>query len=692
MSRPASARPGHGRGRRPAAAARSRSGSRLYAERGRRASRRRRGPPRRARSRCCRAATRGAAARAALAVARAPHAHRRPRPPGDGPRPPAAGPLGASARGPPRRTRSPRRSAPALRRFVAAPCAAGDRRGLRPPPASPAPPAPPRRRAGCRATRFRRAAVLGSARDAVPGRARRSPAALRGGARGGAVLAVAGARRGAAAAALGTPGAAGLVANLPARGLRPSPAAASPGWRSRSDELALARRAAVPSTCRRSSRSPARTSALDALLAEQDQSWSSSPRRRPLAGSLVAGSSRACGMERSAPARAARRGPARAPTARRAAGAAAEVRCRHERGERGQASILLVGGLVAVVLGALVLGLVARGGGPRGARAARGGSRRARRGAGDARRLPAAVRARDARPRPPPRHLDKREYLALGRARRAAVAGPTAPRRRGRVPRRVDVRAGARPRRRARPLQSPHRRRRRTARDRGERRGGARRPPGELGRPAAATTGRSRPPGRADAPGRRARVRPHGARRPRATASTLIDHRAPSGPTPSRRSCSPATRTRAGSRRPAARCTASAPSSTSARRAAYGWLAAQRAALPLPPALRRGSRGTSATRSTPARRPRRGARRRGRSALPSFVPARFAPALARAAQRWNVSAALLAAQLYAESNFNPFAVSPRARRGSRSSCPARRARSGSTTRSTPSRRSTPRRT
>jgi len=44
-------------------------------------------------------------------------------------------------------------------------------------------------------------------------------------------------------------------------------------------------------------------------------------------------------------------------------------------------------------------------------------------------------------------------------------------------------------------------------------------------------------------------------------------------------------------------------------------------------------------------------------ALPGFVPAAFAPALARAAQRWNVSAALLAAQLYAESNFNPFATS-----------------------------------
>jgi soluble lytic murein transglycosylase-like protein len=39
------------------------------------------------------------------------------------------------------------------------------------------------------------------------------------------------------------------------------------------------------------------------------------------------------------------------------------------------------------------------------------------------------------------------------------------------------------------------------------------------------------------------------------------------------------------------------------------------------------------------------------------VPDRYAPVLARAAQRWNVSAALLAAQIYAESNFNPFAQS-----------------------------------
>lgn len=44
--------------------------------------------------------------------------------------------------------------------------------------------------------------------------------------------------------------------------------------------------------------------------------------------------------------------------------------------------------------------------------------------------------------------------------------------------------------------------------------------------------------------------------------------------------------------------------------------------------------------------------------LPSFVPAQFGAPLARAAQRWNISAALLGAQLYAESNFNPFAESP----------------------------------
>ncbi len=53
----------------------------------------------------------------------------------------------------------------------------------------------------------------------------------------------------------------------------------------------------------------------------------------------------------------------------------------------------------------------------------------------------------------------------------------------------------------------------------------------------------------------------------------------------------------------------------------------------------------------------------GTGSLPSFVPPRFRAPLLRAAARWNVSAALLAAQLMAESNFNPFAVSPAGAQG-----------------------------
>jgi hypothetical protein len=53
----------------------------------------------------------------------------------------------------------------------------------------------------------------------------------------------------------------------------------------------------------------------------------------------------------------------------------------------------------------------------------------------------------------------------------------------------------------------------------------------------------------------------------------------------------------------------------------------------------------------------------GAADLPAFVPARFRQPLARAASRWNVPAALLAAQLMAESGFNPFAVSPAGARG-----------------------------
>jgi len=53
----------------------------------------------------------------------------------------------------------------------------------------------------------------------------------------------------------------------------------------------------------------------------------------------------------------------------------------------------------------------------------------------------------------------------------------------------------------------------------------------------------------------------------------------------------------------------------------------------------------------------------GIGGLPSFVPPRFRAPLLGAASRWNVSAALLAAQLMAESNFNPFASSPAGAQG-----------------------------
>ncbi len=49
--------------------------------------------------------------------------------------------------------------------------------------------------------------------------------------------------------------------------------------------------------------------------------------------------------------------------------------------------------------------------------------------------------------------------------------------------------------------------------------------------------------------------------------------------------------------------------------------------------------------------------------LQSFVPDRFREPIVRSAAKWNVSAGLLAAQLMAESNFNPFAVSPAGAQG-----------------------------
>jgi soluble lytic murein transglycosylase-like protein len=64
-----------------------------------------------------------------------------------------------------------------------------------------------------------------------------------------------------------------------------------------------------------------------------------------------------------------------------------------------------------------------------------------------------------------------------------------------------------------------------------------------------------------------------------------------------------------------------------------------------------------------ARSTRRGSDGTARRRLPAFVPAAFAGTIAHAAQRWNVSGTLLAAQLYAESGFNPFARSPAGAQG-----------------------------
>lgn len=51
------------------------------------------------------------------------------------------------------------------------------------------------------------------------------------------------------------------------------------------------------------------------------------------------------------------------------------------------------------------------------------------------------------------------------------------------------------------------------------------------------------------------------------------------------------------------------------------------------------------------------------ASLPAFVPAEFRDMITRAASRWDVSAALLAGQLMAESGFDPSAGSPAGAQG-----------------------------
>jgi transglycosylase-like protein with SLT domain/D-alanyl-D-alanine carboxypeptidase-like protein len=331
------------------------------------------------------------------------------------------------------------------------------------------------------------------------------------------------------------------------------------------------------------------------------------------------------------------------------------------RGERGQASVLLVGGLAAVLVGVLILGAVARGV-AREAAAQR---------AADLGALAGARAMHDAYPRlfepaaidgaPNPRHLDRDRYLALARATAERVArsngadaaavgfpdGDTfAP-----VRIRVGVREVLEVRRNAE-------RRHVTVRVAAE---------AELA-PAEAPISESGGYGGPFAVRQGKRMRPDVAlafdrleRAARGDAVALIISSA------YRSDAEQAVLFRA---HPDPKWVA--PPGTSLHRfgteldlgppAAYAWLAANAQRFHF---LQRYPHEpwhygyTLNPRSTP----RPGGGGEHPSALPAFVPDRYAPMLAHAAMRWNVSAALLAAQLYAESNFNPFVTSPAGAQG-----------------------------
>ena len=183
------------------------------------------------------------------------------------------------------------------------------------------------------------------------------------------------------------------------------------------------------------------------------------------------------------------------------------------------------------------------------------------------------------------------------------------------------------------------------------------------------------PPGQADAPRRRRRLRPDGSRRGAARAWR-------SSSTPGFRSDEEQAALFAANPDP----TWVAPPGQSLHRcgteldlgppAAYGWLAANARRFGFLQrysweawhyGYSRGPRPARrpATRSASGGRHRRGDGRelgRGR-ACPASSPVSSAQPLLRSASRWNVSAALLAAQIMAESNFNPLAVSPAGAQG-----------------------------
>ena len=324
--------------------------------------------------------------------------------------------------------------------------------------------------------------------------------------------------------------------------------------------------------------------------------------------------------------------------------------------ERGQASILLIGGLVALLLGVLIFALVARGGG-REARAQRAADLGALAGA----RAMHDAYARLFEPvfadRPPAGadHVSKAEYLALGRAAAERVARANGAR---------GVRVGFPDGSSFAPVRV-----RVTVRDVFEvRTGDARRtapieaaaeaelaPPNELGGagggydgPLASRQGERMRPDVARAFDRMERAA-------RADGIELIITSA---------FRSDAEQAVLFARHPDPRWVA--PPGRSLHRlgteldlgppAAYGWLAAHAERFHFTQRYSWEAWHYGYTLNAHSSPPPQADGAVG-SAMPAFVPAAYAPAIARAAQRWNVSATLLASQLYAESNFNPFAVS-----------------------------------
>ena len=342
-------------------------------------------------------------------------------------------------------------------------------------------------------------------------------------------------------------------------------------------------------------------------------------------------------------------------------------------GQRGQVAVLLVGGLFAVVVGALVLGGVARGLGTRDAAqraadlAALGGARAMH----DAyARLfePALIEGR-----PNPRHLEKDDYLALGRATAvrvaaangAAGAAVTFPDAATLAPVRVAVAVERR-------LELAGEGVRMRARAEAELAPPAGAGPAAFGSgggydgPLAYRQGKPMRPDVAQAFDRMAAaarrdsvdlIVSSGFRSDSEQAVLFARHPDPKWVAP-----------------PGESLHRYATELDLGPRSAYGWLAANAGRFHLvmryawePWHFGFTLNPRSSPRSGSAGPPAGGsAQVDGTSSaggLPDFVPARFAPALNGAAQRWSVSATLLAAQLYAESGFNPFAVSPAGAQG-----------------------------